>query len=463
MNDATLTTPAISRREKLALLCLVTVLALLWNWQFLMWGDLHSVLQRNDILPILAGYYRTPNLLVDGLRWWHGTWIQGGIYAYRPLSAYLYWIECWIGLHWGFVWSGWLGFALFVVNCMLCGALAWRLTTSRICAVIAAVIATRIRFFNAGQQDLWLIWFPGHQELLMHALLLGALLSFDIWQEHAETKYLGASWLLFAAGCMAKEHVYIFPLFALVIVLARRRLAQVKWQYGLAQCLLLLLSVLLLWLYRASIIAHPRNPHPIPVQFVRKSLLFMYTSAARYLITGQFSFPGLVLLLFILAGLAIKLRHYGFSSNEKFTWLAKPSVGLPVALLIVLIYFNLVRWPVMEAFWFLFDQPFSHAVPRDALDMWIYCYSIWLLWKYRKTESTAASWCFLFFSYLPVMTYIGWHYTLPGSFIRSVYWAYFLKLVWLDLGRPAPWRKLKLNPLLTQRFPALAPMSSLEI
>lgn len=460
MNNAPPTTPPISRQEKLALLSLVTVLAFWWNWQFLQWGDLPSMLQRNDIPSILSGYHHTPNLFVDGLRWWHGTWIQDGIYAYRPLSAYLYWIECWIGLHWGFVWSGWLGFALFVVNCMLCGALAWRLTTSRICAVSAAIIATRMRFFNAGQQDLWLIWFPGHQELLMHALLLGALLCFDIWQERNETKYLVASWLLFGAGCMAKEHVYIFPLFALTVVLTRRRLARVKWQYGLAQCLLMLLSVLLLWIYRAAIIAHPRNPHLIPVQFVRKSLLFMYTSAARYLITGQAYVPGLILLLFVLMALAIKLRHYGFRKNEKITWLAKPYVGLPVALLIVVVYLTLVRWPITDAFWFFCDKPFKQHVPEDTLDMWIYCYSVWLLWKYRKTEATAAIWCFLFLSYVPVLTYIGWHYTIPGSFIRSVYWAYFLKLVWLDVGQPEPWRQWKLNPVLTRHFPALAPASA---
>jgi len=388
------------------------------------------------------GYYQAPHLWADGLKWWHGTWIQVGIPAFRPLSSYLFWIECWIGLHWGFLWSGWLGFWLFVLNCLLVATLAWRLTQSRLCAVLAAVMATWVRFINVGQQDYWLIWFPVHQELFMHALMIGALLCFDIWYERAERRYLIWSWLLFLAGCLAKEHVYIFPLFALTVVITRRHIAHVQWQTATTQAVAMLCAVLLLWQYRAAIIADPRNPSLKPIQFVHKPLLFMYSSAGRYLITGQWWFPVLLLLIFALSGTLIKLHHLEPHQNTAIKWLNKLYISFPLALLTIALYLMIVGWSLTDAFWFIFDQPVKQAHGRDAIDMLVNLYAIFLLWKYRKTESTAAVWLFLFLSYAPVLDFIGWHYTLPASLIRSVYWAYFLKLVWLDFGRPQPWRRL---------------------
>src|SRR2546430_16883823 len=66
----------------------------------------------NDVPAITQGYRETPDLLRDGLRWWHGPWIREGIQAYRPLTSYLHWIELWIGFHWGFIWVALLGFRL---------------------------------------------------------------------------------------------------------------------------------------------------------------------------------------------------------------------------------------------------------------------------------------------------------------------------------------------------------------
>src|SRR5207253_2899768 len=133
----------------------------------------------NDITAILAGYTHAPHLLIDGLRWWHGPWIQEGIQVYRPISSYLLWIESWIGLHWGFIWVGWIGLVQFGVDCCLATALGLRLTCSRLCALLAAVLAPAILTWNWGgaQPAHWLIWFPCHSDLLMIGCLLGAAIA----------------------------------------------------------------------------------------------------------------------------------------------------------------------------------------------------------------------------------------------------------------------------------------------
>jgi hypothetical protein len=92
--------------ELLALFVLILFLAIRWNSDFSEWSGKDSVLIGSDVQAIVAGYHHSPNLLIDGLRWWHGPWIEEGIQVYRPVSSYLLWTETWIGLHWGFQWVG---------------------------------------------------------------------------------------------------------------------------------------------------------------------------------------------------------------------------------------------------------------------------------------------------------------------------------------------------------------------
>src|SRR5689334_10476907 len=98
---------------------IIVPLAIYWNCHFRDWAPLKLVLGMNDVPSIIDGYNRAPSLLTDSLRWWHGTWIQEGIGAFRPISSYQYWIETWVGLHWGFYLVSWMGMALLIAASLL--------------------------------------------------------------------------------------------------------------------------------------------------------------------------------------------------------------------------------------------------------------------------------------------------------------------------------------------------------
>ena len=142
-----------TRREKLLMAVISFAHALLWNYRFIYWCSPQQELKMNDVVPILKGFYQTPNLLTGGLKWWTGTWIYDGIHAYRPVASYLYWIVAWIGTNYGYIWSAWLAFFLYLSVCWIMTALAWRFTASKWCAWLALMMATSFRSFNfAGTQ-----------------------------------------------------------------------------------------------------------------------------------------------------------------------------------------------------------------------------------------------------------------------------------------------------------------------
>ncbi|MFA4016353.1 MAG: hypothetical protein RUDDFDWM_001456 [Candidatus Fervidibacterota bacterium] len=64
-----------AKHMRLFLLLAIVLLAGIFNWRFIQHCDLEEILKMNDVRAILSGFQKTPNLLVGGLRWWHGTWI----------------------------------------------------------------------------------------------------------------------------------------------------------------------------------------------------------------------------------------------------------------------------------------------------------------------------------------------------------------------------------------------------
>jgi hypothetical protein len=409
----------------------VSVAAGIWNWQFVRMCDVQDVLGMNDVQSILLGYRETPNVLVDGLRWWHGTWIQHGIPTFRPLSSYLYWTECWVGFHWGFLWPALFGFCLFVGNCLVSAALGFRLTGSRLGMVVAAVLATQVRVHNTGQPDYWLAWFPVHQELLMNGLMLGALLCFDVWFERAERKYLGWSWVLFVAGCLAKEHVFIFPAFAAAIALFRRGNAKVTVREGLLQAGGMLLLVFAFFAYRAAIIEHPRNPTLKPIQFVSKPLIFLFPVFGRYLLIGEWWLPGLAALLVACPYTMRRLR-----SRHPGSLLTAPCAAVLLTAAAALAYLRFATPSFGDAVGTLGDVGRAKE-SRDLLRMIATLYAVYLLWRYRSSEPTAAAFGLVALAHLPILDFIGWHYTLSPWFVWCPCCALVAKLVWINVGRPS--------------------------
>jgi hypothetical protein len=427
-----------NRKEALGLALAVAVLAFLLNRQFLDWVSLPRILAMNDVPAILAGVAKVPNLLFDSGSWWTGTWVQQGISAYRPLASYLYWLESRIGLQWGFVWVGWLGVLLLTANALASGILAWRLTQSKSCVWLAAVLSVALRFFNwAGTTpDYWLAWYPVHQELLMNLWLMAAIISFDVWNETAKHGYLAGAWVWFLLGIFTKEHVYIFPAFALAIVQFRRRYgetpAKISWRTGMVQVVLMFTVVFALWAYRASILIDPRNPHLRRIHFLRKPWLYIFYPFYRHILTGQFWFPGLAALLFAWGG--VLLRWRATVAGQIFLRRAFAGTILTVVSVALVVAYCSITFSVEEAFWYLCEPALKGWHLLELPVMIFTFYTIWLLLKYRKQQPTALAFTFLVLAYVPVLTYLGWHYTVASWFVRSAYWALVAKLVWIDLA-----------------------------
>jgi len=382
----------------------------------------------------MRGYRLVPNLLTDSGGWWHGAWIQADIHAFRPLSAYLFWLETWLGLKAGFFWVGCLGVLLLLVNSWLAAALTWRFTQSRPATYLAAVLAVALRFHNwsGGTPAYWLVWYPIHQELLMNALMMGAAVSLDVWVEKAQPKYLASAWICFVVGFLTKEHVYIFPAMAFFIAVRRREVTAVGTKRALVQVAMMFLVVAITWVYRAAVVVNPRNPEMRWVYFYKKPWLYLFFPYYPFMLTGQFWFAGLALLLFSSVGAIIR-----WNRSVWRTWLHKPLMPVAVFLVwsgVVALYCQLAYGSFFEMVWYLFDTANQMIRFQQLLMMLSVLYSLWLVWKYRLKYPTAVAFFLLALSYTPVISYLGWHYTVPAWFMRSAYWAIVGQLAWIDLS-----------------------------
>lgn len=443
---------------------MIIIGAFVFNRGFLTYDySMESMLKMNDVGSILTGYHEVPNLLVDGIKWWHGEWIQDGIPAFRPVSSYLYWCESHLGLTYGFWWVSWIGLLLLGANCILSAVLAWQFTGSKVLALGAGILATTVRFHNPGHPDIWLAWYPVHQDLMMNALMLGAIASFYQWFQTAEKKWLPMCWVLYVLGILAKEHVYIFPLLAGVIVLLGwyRKSGKVPLKTAFAQVAMMLGFVIALSLYRAAVIEHPRNPSLKWNQFIYKPVIFLFPHFSGYLFqrilleNGKHQdifmskdswMPGLSLILFLgISGAVIFRKKYG-----NYWWTSLPVMSGVIFLLVTVflgIFGPVVDTPgaintpdqkILTAVMTIIDHPFAKEGLRNTIWMTATFYFLLLLWKYRKQEPSLECFALLYLAHLPVLDYIGWHYTTPAWFVWSVYWMVVWKLVWLNIKAPPP-------------------------
>lgn len=386
----------------------------------------------------------------DHWGWWNAS-TTGAFLVYRPLMGYVAYPEVTIGLRYGWVWVGWIGFVLYLCSIASSAFLAWRWTRHWSGCVIAATFCVLIRFFNPGQEGLWLVWFSGHQEIIMMTLVLLALATFDVWLETSRKSALAVSCLCFAAGCLVKEYVYIFPIMAFALAAFRPKITVTRKQ-AISIAALMLVAVLALAYYRSLILTggEVRNPTIKPIQLVRKPIIFGYAEAGRYLLTGQPWLPTLSLLWFTLAGLWI-YAHHALKRSQLSPKIARwgqmlvHSITGPLTIFILstCIFFLLWQMPIIETIYTFFTRWSGIQRSRDAALMVFDCYTLWLVWKYRRTEMSLVAWGCWMLSYTPVIDYIGWHYTLGPLMLKAVWIAVLVRLIAIDINAIHWWNKLR--------------------
>lgn len=284
----------------------------------------------------------------------------------------------------------------------------------------------------------------------MNILLMGALVNFDVWQETAERRYIAGTWALYLLGAFAKEHVYIFPAIALAVAYFRRRDSKIDFRLALIHCALMFAFVFALWAYRAAIIADPRNPELKPVHLKKKPWLYLAYPFYKHVLAAEYWLPGLSVCLMILGSGLLILRR-----SRHAVMLRRPYVVLGVVMMCALFiaaYCALTYGSIFDAIWYLFDPANGASRAWQLLHMMSTIYAFWLLWKYRKTQPTALAFTFLVLSYVPVTTYLGWHYTVAAWFVRCAYWALVAKLVWREVS---PLLLPRVRPWLRRIYPAL--------
>ena len=264
---------------------------------------------------------------------------------------------------------------------------------------------------------------------------LGVLLAFDCWLENGARKYLLWAWGAFLLGALSKEFLYIFPVTAGALLLKPSHI-KVERKRALLQVAPMFGSVLMLYGYRYLVLPDPYNPQPLKqVHLIKKPFLYWLDPFYDTVLLGLWWMTGLALLLLLMGKTLLIWRQSRYSH-----WPARPFAGIAIALAmsgIVALYNELMFPGFTNAFWYLFDSE-SWSMNLEALGRMIFAWcALYLLWKYRRGEPILSVVLLLMLSYVPVFTYLGWHFTLTGWFIRTaLLWPLLIKLALLDGAQP---------------------------
>lgn len=282
---------------------------------------------------------------------------------------------------------------------------------------------------GGSQPPFWLAWMPVHHDLLMMVAMLAALLLFDLWLESGARRFLIGCWIAFALGALSKEYVYIFPLLSAIWGLAQQE-RTVSRARILRVVALMVAVTIALFAFRWAVLPHPYNPPPLKrVHFIRRPFLYWFAPFYKYVLTeiwwfvAQVAATGATLALWVRA---LRMPHRKWPTLPTFAAILL-SIALPFA----------VGWAFGitpgETFWYLFEPNTAAMRLTDFASMLFLLWALWLLWKYRRSEPSLATLGLLLVIYLPVFTYLGWHYCLAGGFIRgALWWPVLAKLVWRD-------------------------------
>ncbi len=411
-------------------------LILIFNTNFGVLNTTAGQMKANDVADIVDGFHQMPHFWSDFGRWWHGPWIESGVQVFRPISSMMLWWECAIGLSYGFTYIAWWGVFLFAVASGLSVCIAWRITKSWISSGVAATLLPLLRFWNwAGTTpDSWAAWMPVHHDLLMIIGLLAAFLAFDWWLETGDRRALIGCWAAFIVGTLSKEYVYIFPLIALLWGLGVSAIEREK-TITHAQILRVVGSIfaftVALFVYRWAVLPAPYNPPPLRwIHIIRRPLLYWFGPFYPYVLPGIWWFVAQAITMLILVG--VWLRAW---KHKARVW---PTLPTFAAILATIILPFLVGWPLgnspAEAFWYFADISGTARIGQ-LLAMILTAWTLWLVFKYRRQSPSVAALLILMAIYLPVFTYLGWHYTLTGAFIRgAIWWPVIVNLAMRDIA-----------------------------
>lgn len=385
-----------------------------WNHNFGARTQIEALGAMNDVPDIWIGFEKTPDLWRDGLKWWHGPWIQDGIGAFRPVSSYLLWIETFVGLRFGFSHVANFGIALLALVSALSCVLAWVWTRAIIPTIVAAILAPTARFWlMGGVGESWLAWYPVHHDLWMIVCLLAALTGWTLWLENPGHRALFATWAAFLVGVLSKEFLYIFPAMALVVALFHTR-RTVSLQRALWQVVALFGSVGALFLLRHAVLPDAYNPPPLKrVHFLRRPFLYWFPGFYKYVLTEQWFLPVLALWCVAFPAVWRRLRPQNALAKR---------YGLPFLLVLGILLIGAATMGIGDGFWYLAEPRTAPMRCGDWVQMMVTLVFLALIWKHRRTQSTIAILGVFMLSYAPVWTYLGWHYTLAGWFIRAALW-----------------------------------------
>ncbi len=185
--------------------------------------------------------------------------------------------------------------------------------------------------------------------------------------------------------------------------------------------------------YRTLILTSPYNPPRLKaVHFLRKPWMYWFPPFYRYIPAHILWLPGLALLVYALGAF---WRH-NLRQEKMQRFLQRPG-GTPCALFltvaVVLGYLWMSTASLLDDFWLFFEPKTFRLYMSDLLSMVFLIYVLGLVWKKREQKLGVLAFGLLILIYLPVFTYLGWHYCLAGWFVRaSVWWPTVAYLVAQD-------------------------------
>lgn len=408
--------------------------------------SLPKFLAMNDVFSIRQGYLATAN----PLKYFIGPWIEVGTPSYRPLSSLLLYGELRLADLTGSLWPVVLtGYFLHWVAAFLAFATAWVYSKgSRLVAMGAGYGTAMVWITEPDQPRYWLNWMPIHHDIL-NAIAMLLVVYFALRYREDQAKWqLKAVSFCSLLGFGVKEFAVVYPLMALVIVWPVLAAKQ-RWQ-GLLLAAIVPLDFLGA---RRLLIPHLYNPNGLKFfsehlsvfgfrvnyymepHFVRRPFLNLWHPLYRYVDTGDFSTLG----VFCLLALGC---YYGFKLWGQSRWGPYACIfGIP---LFLFGYLQLVSGDGASRTLQLFNTP-THK--EDFVEICALMWTMFLLCKYRRTHPTGMAFTLLCLSYVPVFTLLGWHYFLPGGYMRmAVYWPVVAMCAWQELSGFRRWCLTKWRP-----------------